>query len=262
MKLNTVTAIFFMTAPLAFAAKAGTRNIEELSNKLNLPTPAHHRHLATSTKEKYSTVGYGASADVYWMSGNCDYGSTFYLSAFDGVSKYQSNGKPSKTTGIFAYGSLDTWSNCDESSATHTSLYFDVYDGSDASLAVASKLETATFSVDKAVFVVTETCIKICDSDEYGNEWCYYGDCSTASDGFADMVLKASWTATGTASTSSWTSKYSVDGYSYRGSYKGKDRPASVDLTFTLDGIAVDIPSEGEFFGLIQQATNGGFSKY
>lgn len=236
-----------------------TRNALEYHDERAL---THHRKLAN---EKYSTSGFGVNTEAYWQdSGTCEYSSSFYLYASNSVYKFQANGKPTKTPSSYAWGYLELWSNCEETSATHTYAYIDVYGGTESSLSVSKKLSSASFDLNLDVFAVTETCEKICYTEEYEEEeyeWCYYGNCVTVSDGLVPATLHADFTATDVVSTFSSTSKYSGPGYTNRYKAKGKERPATVELSFDLAGVAVNIPVEA-LYGTIQQTTSGEIYKY
>lgn len=223
------------------------------ATELGVPGLAHHRQLVAM--DKYAVSGYGASIDAYWCDGSCGYGSYFYFSASDGVYKYQSSGKPSKTPSEYAWGYLDLWSNCSDTEATYTYASFDIYETMD--FVVGKKLNKATLDADAEVFVITETCTPICDPD-----WgCYYGDCTTVDFGYVPATLTASWTATDSVSTSTWMSKSSGPGYAWRSTFKGKFRPAAATLSFALNGSPLEIPLD-DAYAQIQQVTSGDVYKY
>ena len=238
--------------------QTGIRNADNARNALEDSSAVHHRKLAS---DKYTFAGNGLTLDAYWTSDTCDYGSSLYLYATEGVTKYQSNGKPIAGKSTYASGGFDLWTDCGDTTATHIYAYFDVYGSDGSTLAVAKKLETAAYGLDTEIFVVTETCMKRCYAEEEGGEYCYYGDCITESEGFVPVTLDASFAATSATSTFSERSKYSGPGYSYRFTSKGKERPASGALSLTLDGSAVDIPG-AETYGSMRQTTSGNVFKY
>ena len=255
---NQITCTPSFQPPVSFC-QSGTRNVEESRNTLENSAAAHHRKLAA---EKYTFAGYGISTENYWSSGDdCGYGNNFYLYVSDGVTKYQSNGKPSKTTSTYGWGGLDVWTDCSETTATRTYAYIDIYGTEDSTLTVAKKLNTASYNLETEVFAVTEICNKTCYIDEFG-EYCYYGECNTIADGYVPATISVSLTATGLASTYSSKSTYKGPGYSARYSSKGKERPASAVLSITLDGEAIDVPVDADSYAYIQQSTGGSFYKY
>jgi hypothetical protein len=220
--------------------------------------------------EKYTTSGYGASADVYWANEGCAYGSYASIYATDGTSKYQSNGKPGTYTSTYAYGYYDNWYNCDETSATHTYFNMNAFDNNNTQLAVnKAKLSTASASATANVYLVTEQCSRVCEfydgDDDYfpdGYEWCYYSECTTTTDGFVDASISGLWTAEGAVYTSNARNTFNYPGgYSGRYTSKGKVRDAGVTLSVTVDGGSLDIFTQDSYASIFQN-TDGTISKY
>jgi hypothetical protein len=166
---------------------------------------------------------------------------------------------------------MDIYSGCTSSTAKHTFAYVNIYDGSQMTLVIDSKLKSASFTgVDSNSTFTTESCIKICDTYNdtgpivyantgsmipvdpvwnHGGTYCYYGNCTLTSTKSGPANLKATFTATEGPSNSSSTSSYSTQHYKSHTVTSGQDSTATGTISVTFSGKAYHIPSAANLTG-------------